>query len=493
MMKKRSSGILLHISSLPGPYGIGDFGKGAYDFVDFLDRAGVKNWQILPLGITGFGDSPYQNFSAFAGNPYFIDLDELLEEEFLVAEEIELFPLGDDPTKVDYGILYRNKMELLKRANKRARRKLDAELRKFYEEEKSWLRDYALFMAIKGEQNGLPWLRWPQELKNIHSDEVLEFERSHEKEMFFHVFIQYFFFKQWKRLKNYANDKNIKIIGDIPIYVAEDSSDFWGNPTNFKIDENLEPLTVAGCPPDAFSNTGQLWGNPIYDWKAMEEDGYSWWIERIRASFELYDIVRIDHFRGFEAYWEIKNGAINAVKGEWVKGPNYKLFEKVKEELGEMDIIAEDLGFLTEEVYDLIGKTGYPGMKVLQFAFDAREESNYLPHTYDTNCVVYTGTHDNDTIMGWVRNVKSEDLIYAGKYLKLSFEEGLNWGFIRGAFSSVADLCIIPMQDILGLGEEARMNTPSTLGNNWVWRMKDDAITNRIVEKISNLTRMYGR
>jgi len=493
MMKKRSSGILLHISSLPGPYGIGDFGKGAYDFVDFLDRAGIKNWQILPLGITGFGDSPYQNFSAFAGNPYFIDLDELLEEEFLVAEEIELFPLGDDESKIDYGILYRNKMELLKRANKRARRKLDAELKKFYEEEKSWLRDYALFMAIKGEQDGMPWLKWPKEVKNIHSDEVLEFERSHEKEMFFHVFIQYFFFKQWKRLKNYANDKNIKIIGDIPIYVAEDSSDFWGNPTNFKINENFEPLTVAGCPPDAFSNTGQLWGNPIYDWKVMEENGYSWWIERIRASFELYDMVRIDHFRGFEAYWEIKNGSINAVKGEWVKGPNDKLFQKVKEELGEVDIIAEDLGFLTEEVYDLIGKTGYPGMKVLQFAFDAREESNYLPHTYDTNCVVYTGTHDNDTIMGWVRNVKSEDLIYAGRYLKLSFEEGLNWGFIRGAFSSVADLCIIPMQDILGLGEEARMNTPSTLGNNWVWRMKDDAITNRIVEKISNLTRMYGR
>lgn len=492
-MKNRSSGILMHISSLPGPYGIGDFGKGAYDFVDFLDRAGIKNWQILPLGITGFGDSPYQNFSAFAGNPYFIDLNEFLEEGFLDREEIELFPLGDDPTRVDYGTLYKNKMELLRRANKRARRKLDKEVRDFYEEEKSWLRDYALFMAIKNEFDGLSWLKWPAEYKNINSKEVQEFETSHEKEMFFHVFIQYFFFRQWKRLKNYANDKNIRIIGDIPIYVAEDSSDIWGNPQNFKVDESLVPITVAGCPPDAFSNTGQLWGNPIYNWSAMEDDGYRWWIKRIKASFELYDMVRIDHFRGFEAYWEIKNGSLNAVTGQWTKGPNYKLFERVREELGELNIIAEDLGFLTEEVYDLIAKTGYPGMKVLQFAFDAREESNYLPHTYDKNCVVYTGTHDNDTIMGWIRNVKPEDLNYAGKYLKLSFEEGLNWGFIRGAFSSVADLCIIPMQDFLGLGEEARMNTPSTLGNNWEWRMKEDAITNRLIEKISNLTRMYGR
>ncbi|WP_312649299.1 4-alpha-glucanotransferase [Proteiniclasticum sp.] len=492
-MKKRSSGILMHISSLPGPYGIGDFGRGAYDFVDFLDRAKQKEWQILPLGITGYGDSPYQNFSAFAGNPYFIDLNEFLEQGYLEKEELVILPLGDDPLKVDYGILYKNKMELLRRAHKRAMRTIGPELRTFYEKEKNWLRDYALFMALKAEHKGISWLKWPDEYKDINSDKVREFEKNHEKEMFFHVFIQYYFFKQWRKLKNYANDKNIRIIGDIPIYVAEDSSDIWGNREIFKVDRNFVPITVAGCPPDAFSLTGQLWGNPIYNWEAMEKDGYKWWIKRIRASFEIYDVVRIDHFRGFEAFWEIKNGSENAVIGKWTKGPNMKLFDKVKEELGELDIIAEDLGFLTEEVHELIENTGYPGMKVLQFAFDPREESDYLPHTYHRNCVVYTGTHDNETIMGWVKNVNAEDLIFAGKYLKLSFEEGLNWGFIRGAFSSVADLCIIPMQDFLGLGEEARMNTPSTLGNNWIWRMREDALTDVLAAKIAKLTKMYGR
>jgi len=492
-MKKRSSGILMHISSLPGPYGIGDFGKNAYDFVDFLDRANQREWQILPLGITGYGDSPYQNFSAFAGNPYFIDLSELLEKGFIEKEEMENLPLGEDPEKVDYGILYKNKMELLRRGYKRAYRIIGSDLKTFYEEEKRWLRDYALFMAIKADHKGISWLRWPAEYKDIHSEAVLEFEKSHEKEMFFHVFIQYYFFKQWKKLKNYANDKNIRIIGDIPIYVAEDSSDVWGNSQLFKVDTEFVPITVAGCPPDAFSVTGQLWGNPIYNWEVMEQEGYKWWIERIRASFEIYDMVRIDHFRGFEAYWEIKNGSENAVHGQWTKGPNMKLFKKIKEELGELDIIAEDLGFLTEEVHELIKETGYPGMKVLQFAFDPREESDYLPHTYDRNAVVYTGTHDNETIMGWVRTVKSEDIIHAGKYLKLSYEEGINWGFIRGAYSSVANLCVIPMQDFLGLGNEARMNIPSTLGNNWIWRMKENELTDKLADKIAKLTRMYGR
>lgn len=483
----------MHISSLPGPYGIGDFGKSAYDFVDFLDRANQREWQILPLGITGYGDSPYQNFSAFAGNPYFIDLNELLEKGFIEKEEMENLPLGDDPERVDYGILYKNKMELLRRAYKRAYRVIGSDLKAFYEEEKRWLRDYALFMAIKADHKGISWLRWPSDYKDIHSEVVLEFEKNHEKEMYFHVFIQYYFFKQWKKLKNYANDKNIRIIGDIPIYVAEDSSDVWGNSQLFKVDAEFVPITVAGCPPDAFSVTGQLWGNPIYNWEVMEQEGYKWWVERIRASFEIYDMVRIDHFRGFEAYWEIKNGAENAVHGQWTKGPNMKLFKKIKEELGELDIIAEDLGFLTEEVYELIEETGYPGMKVLQFAFDPREESDYLPHTYDRNAVVYTGTHDNETIIGWSRTVKSEDMIHAGEYLKLSYEEGINWGFIRGAYGSVANLCVIPMQDFLGLGNEARMNIPSTLGNNWIWRMKENELTDELADKIAKLTRMYGR
>lgn len=492
-MKRRSSGILMHISSLPGPYGIGDFGKGAYDFVDFLECASQKEWQILPLGITGFGDSPYQNFSVFAGNPYFIDLEEFFQKGYLNKEDIALHPLGDNPERVDYGLLYKNKTALLRIAYKRAKKEINRELEAFYEKEKTWLRDFALFMAIKKAHNDVSWLKWPQEYRNINSRAVLDFERENQDEIYFHIFVQYFFFKQWKALKNYANKKNIRIIGDIPIYVAEDSADLWRHHGLFKVDENLYPLTVAGCPPDAYSETGQLWGNPVYDWEAMERDGYTWWIDRIRASFEMYDMVRIDHFRGFEAYWEVKYGSSDAVNGKWTKGPGYKFFERIKEELGELPIIAEDLGFLTNEVYELIGKTGFPGMKVLQFAFESGAESEHLPHNYTRNCVVYTGTHDNNTIIGWVKKAGKRELLFARDYLKLSFEEGFNWGFIRGAFSSTADTCIIPMQDYLGLGDEARMNTPSTLGNNWVWRMKEDALTDELAEKIAKLTRIYGR
>lgn len=492
-MKRRSSGILMHISSLPGPYGIGDFGKGAYDFVDFLECASQKEWQILPLGITGFGDSPYQNFSVFAGNPYFIDLEEFFQKGYLNKEDIALHPLGDNPERVDYGLLYKNKTALLRIAYKRAKKEINRELEAFYEKEKTWLRDFALFMAIKKAHNDVSWLKWPQEYRNINSRAVLDFERENQDEIYFHIFVQYFFFKQWKALKNYANKKNIRIIGDIPIYVAEDSADLWRHHGLFKVDENLYPLTVAGCPPDAYSETGQLWGNPVYDWEAMERDGYTWWIDRIRASFEMYDMVRIDHFRGFEAYWEVKYGSSDAVNGKWTKGPGYKFFERIKEELGELPIIAEDLGFLTNEVYELIGKTGFPGMKVLQFAFESGAESEHLPHNYTRNCVVYTGTHDNNTIIGWVRKAGKRELLFARDYLKLSFEEGFNWGFIRGAFSSTADTCIIPMQDYLGLGDEARMNTPSTLGNNWVWRMKEDALTDELAEKIAKLIRIYGR
>lgn len=492
-MKRRSSGILMHISSLPGPYGIGDFGKGAYDFVDFLECASQKEWQILPLGITGFGDSPYQNFSVFAGNPYFIDLEEFFQKGYLNKEDIALHPLGDNPERVDYGLLYKNKTALLRIAYKRAKKEINRELEAFYEKEKTWLRDFALFMAIKKAHNDVSWLKWPQEYRNINSRAVLDFERENQDEIYFHIFVQYFFFKQWKALKNYANKKNIRIIGDIPIYVAEDSADLWRHHGLFKVDENLYPLTVAGCPPDAYSETGQLWGNPVYDWEAMERDGYTWWIDRIRASFEMYDMVRIDHFRGFEAYWEVKYGSSDAVNGKWTKGPGYKFFERIKEELGELPIIAEDLGFLTDEVYELIEKTGFPGMKVLQFAFESGAESEHLPHNYTRNCVVYTGTHDNNTIIGWVKKAGKRELLFARDYLKLSFEEGFNWGFIRGAFSSTADTCIIPMQDYLGLGDEARMNTPSTLGNNWVWRMKEDALTDELAERIAKLTRIYSR
>lgn len=492
-MDKRSSGILMHISSLPGDYGIGDFGKEAYRFVDFLVKAKQCNWQILPLGVTGYGDSPYQNFSAFAGNPYFIDLDEFIAKGFLTRSEIRKVDLGDDPENVDYGKLYKNKLALIRRAYEKGKSSLKEELERFYNDNRFWIRDYALFMAIKSMNRNQSWRLWPTPFQSAGTHEVLEFEEKNEEEILYFVFQQYFFFKQWKTLKDYANARGIKIIGDIPIYVAEDSSDLWANPELFNLDKNGIPKTVAGCPPDAFSDLGQLWGNPIYNWKAMEERDYDFWVQRIKSSFELYDSVRIDHFRGFEAYWEIRYGSVDAVKGRWVKGPGLKFFKKIKEKLGELDIIAEDLGFLTEEVFQLIRDTGYPGMKLMQFAFDSRDENDYLPHNYGRHSVVYTGTHDNETIMQWFDEVAKEDFNLAVKYLKLNYDEGMNWGFIRGAWSSVADLAIAPMQDFLGLGAEARMNKPSTIGGNWMWRVDKDALDDVLARRIRELTKLYGR
>lgn len=483
----------MHISSLPGKYGIGDFGKEAYNFVDFLEKAQQKNWQILPLGVTGYGDSPYQCFSAFAGNPYFIDLDELIDLRYLYQDEVNNLDLGKNPECVDYGLLYENKMKLFRIAYGRAKENLANELRDFYLEHHDWLRDFALFMSIKAKNNNISWLHWNKSLRDFKSNEVLDFEKTNQDEIFFWVFTQYFFLKQWLKLKKYANEKGINIIGDLPIYVAEDSSDVWGNPSIFNLNKSLLPITVAGCPPDYFSANGQLWGNPIYNWEALEQQGYNWWIKRIRHSFKLFDIVRIDHFRGFESYWEVKYGSETAVNGKWTKGPGIKLFNKIKDELGELNIIAEDLGFMTEDVVRLIKETGYPGMKVLQFAFDSREESDYLPHNYDKNCVVYTGTHDNDTVIGWFKEIPKEDYDFAVRYLKLDHKEGINWGLIRGAWASTAYLAIAQMQDFLGLGSEARMNIPSTLGGNWTWRVGKDMLTEELALKIAELTRTYGR
>ncbi len=490
---KRSSGILMHISSLSSEYGIGDLGKEAYSFVDFLVKAKQQYWQILPLGVTGFGDSPYQCFSAFAGNPYFIDLDELIEAGYLKKDDVQQHELSKDLNIVAYDLLYKNKMKLLRMAYETAKKDISEELDLFYKENDEWLREFSLFMALKADKGGDSWLKWDKCYKDSNSDRVVEFENNNKNEIFFWIFTQYFFYNQWKKLKEYANKRGIAIIGDLPIYVSEDSSDVWGSPYLFNLDSSLFPITVSGCPPDGFSPTGQLWGNPIYDWDAMEQEGYKWWIKRIKHSFELYDCLRIDHFRGFESYWEIKYGSENAVHGEWIKGPGMKLFSRIKEELGELNIIAEDLGFLTDEVRNLITETGFPGMKILQFAFDSREESDYLPHNYDKNCVVYTGTHDNSTVVGWFKNIPKEDLEYAVKYLKLSDEEGLNWGLIRGAWSSPAYLAIAPMQDFLGLGDEARMNTPSTVGGNWTWRINKSSLTDQLAEKIAELNNIYRR
>jgi 4-alpha-glucanotransferase len=492
-MITRSSGILMHIASLPSPYGIGTFGKEAYEFVDFLVEAGQSYWQILPIGPTGAGDSPYQSFSTFAGNPYFIDLDLLKEEGILTKEEYENADFGNDPEKVDYEKMFNNKMPILRIAFQNSKGKYKDELKNFRFENKAWLEDYALYMAVKSEFDLKSWQEWDTDIKLRKKTALEHYKEELKNEIDYWVFLQYIFFKQWAALKNYANINGIKIIGDIPIYVAEDSADTWANSEVFMLDEEKRPIVVSGCPPDAFSATGQLWGNPIYNWSHLEKTHYKWWIERIKGNINLYDVTRIDHFRGFESFWQIPYGEPTAVNGKWVKGPGIKLFNAVKEVLGEVDIIAEDLGYLTQEVIDFRDASGYPGMKVLEFAFDTREESDYLPHNYEKNCIVYTGTHDNDTVMGWFENTQKSDTDFAKRYLKLNKKEGYNWGFIRGALSSVGNLAIAQMQDYLGLGSEARMNIPSTLGGNWLWRVKREYLSHKLAKKINKITKLYGR
>lgn len=495
----RSAGVIMHISSLPGKFGIGTFGQEAYDYADFLYKSGLKYWQILPLGQTGYGDSPYQSFSAFAGNPYFIDFDLLAKDNLLREYEYLNENYGDNKNYIDYGLLFKIKYEVLRKAYNNFINNESSHLReefeKFREENKWWLEDYALYMAIKNHFNLVSWQDWDDDIKKREVEALEKYKVLLKDNIEYWEFIQYLFFKQWNDLKKYVNSKGIKIIGDIPIYVAEDSADVWSNPESYLIDkETLKPISVAGCPPDAFSATGQLWGNPIYDWEYMDKEGYSWWIKRVRESLKLYDVVRIDHFRGFESYWKIPYGEETAINGEWVKGPGMKLFDAVKETLGEVNVIAEDLGFLTVEVKEFLEDSGFPGMKVLQFAFDEREESNYLPHTYNNNCVAYTGTHDNDTFRGWYDlTAPRNDVKYCKEYLALSDEEGYNWGFIRGVWSSVSDLAIATMQDFLDLGNETRINMPSTLGNNWKWRISEGSYDDELAEKIYRYTKMYGR
>jgi len=416
-MNKRGSGILLHITSLPSPYGIGAFGKEAYEFVDFLKEAGQSYWQILPLGMTSFGDSPYQSFSAYAGNPYFIDLNILIEAGCLKEDELIDIDFGDDEDEVDYEKVFLNRMPILRSAYRRAIKEKRDEIVAFKEENIDWIDDYSLYMTAKTDHDLKSWQEWDEDIKLRKPEAIKYYRNNFEDEINFWVYLQYEFFKQWNSLKKYANDNGIEIIGDIPIYVAEDSADVWANSNLFLLDEELRPTKVAGCPPDAFSETGQLWGNPIYDWDAMEESEFDWWIKRIEANYRLYDIIRIDHFRGFESYWQVPYGDKTAIDGEWIKGPGMKLFNAIKNKLGDISVIAEDLGFLTDEVLKFREESGFPGMKVLQFAFDTREESDYLPHNYDKNCVVYTGTHDNDTADGWFGNANEDDVELSIKYL----------------------------------------------------------------------------
>ena len=490
----RKSGILLPISSLPSKYGIGAFSKEAYDFVDLLKETGQSLWQILPLGPTGFGDSPYQSFSTFAGNPYFIDLDELVKEGILTEDECSSYDWGDSKEFIDYSKIYNSKSKILRLAYNRSNIGENEEFREFCTENYWWLNDYALYMSIKDSKNGAPWIEWPKSLRLREEEALSKIEEELKDDVEFYKYQQYLFTVQWNKLKSYANENGIKIIGDIPIYVSLDGSDTWSNPKLFQVDEDGLPTDVAGCPPDSFSETGQLWGNPLYNWEYNKETNYEWWIKRISHSFKLHDIVRIDHFRGFDEYYAIPYSDDTAKNGQWRQGPGIDLFDCIKKELGELDIIAEDLGFLTDSVIKLLEDTGYPGMKILQFAFDSREESDYLPHNYTKNSIVYTGTHDNDTIMGWYKEIDELDRDMAHNYLNnYKNKDEIQWDFIALAMRSVSNTCIIPVQDYLGLGSDTRINTPATSGNNWKWRMKDNSFTKDIMDRMYTLTKVTGR
>ncbi len=481
------------VSSLPSRFGIGGFSKEAYDFVDFLAASGQSLWQILPLGPTGYGDSPYQSFSTFAGSPYYISLDALIEEGLLTEEECASVDFGNDTKRVDYEKIYYTRFELLRKAFERANRSDDADYSAFVKENELWLKDYAMYMAVKDSLGGVSWIEWDEEIRLRKPKAMKKYEKELADDIAFYSYQQYLFSKHWSALKEYANKKGIQIVGDIPIYVAFDSADTWAKPELFQLDQKNVPTAVAGCPPDAFSATGQLWGNPLYRWDYHEETGFAWWMQRLAHCFDIYDIVRIDHFRGFDEYWAVPYGDETAENGEWKPGPGYKLFEVMKKTLGNRAVIAEDLGFLTPGVLKLVKKTGYPGMKILQFAFDATGESDYLPHKYPNNCVVYTGTHDNDTVNGWLATLNKTDLAFVKKYVNAKRTPELCETLIRTALGSVADTAIIPMQDYLGLGGEARINTPSTLGGNWEWRMERDACTEELSKHMLELARIYGR
>ena len=488
----RKSGILMHISSLPSPYGIGTVGKCAYDFVDFLHNAGQRYWQILPLNPTGYGDSPYQAFSCYAGNHYLIDLDILIEEGLLKQEEVDSVRWFREETRVDYGYLYSHRLQLLRKAYSRFTPTDD--FRTFVTENANWLEDYTLFMALKEKFHGDDWQSWPKELM-MHVPLCLEVVRKELADTIgLHQFLQYIFFCQWNALRDYAAQKGIRIFGDVPIYVPLDSADVWANPQLFQLDEQLRPTAVAGCPPDSFTADGQLWGNPLYNWDLMKKNGYNWWIRRLGAAARMYDAVRLDHFRGFESFWSVPAGDKTAAGGEWKKGPGLDFIQAVQKALPELELIAEDLGCVTAEVRQLQEDSGYPGMKVMQFAFDSREESEYLPHTYPVNSVCYTGTHDNFTMLQWFQVASEEDIAVAKAYLGLNEEEGLVWGVIRGCMGSVSKLCIIQMQDYLELDGTARMNCPGVLSSdNWSWRAKKGFITKELTRRIYETTRRYGR
>lgn len=488
----RKTGILMHISSLPSPYGIGTLGKDAYEFIDFLKKSGQSWWQVLPVCPTSFGDSPYQSNSAFAGNPYFIDLDTLAEEGLITKKEIENYFFGDDEKKADYKLLFDYRYPILRTAFSRFEKTDD--YYRFESENSFWLDDYALFMSIKEHHHFRCWLYWDEDIRMCESEALERYRQMLSRNIDFYKFMQYKFYEQWEKLKCYARDNGIGIIGDMPIYVALDSAEVWRTPELFELDENKLPKRVAGCPPDAFSDKGQLWGNPLYDWRKMQETNYDWWIKRIRMSFKLFDKVRIDHFRGFESYYAIDYEREDATVGVWEKGPGMELFNSIKSALGDVDIIAEDLGYLTPEVHKLLADTGYPGMRVLQFAFNPYEDNMYLPHNLKPNCVAYTGTHDNDTFAGWYLSTKGDERKFINSYLGINNnKKAAADAGIRMLMASCAELVVVPIQDYLAQSSESRMNTPSTVGGNWLYRITKKELSDELSEKILNITNTFRR
>ena len=503
----RRCGILLPVASLPSRYGIGAFSKEAYEFIDQLKEAGQQVWQILPLGPTSFGDSPYQAFSAFAGNPYFIDLEALIQEGLLTKEECDRADFGNNPAYIDYSKLYENRFSLLKIAYERWKsvsfagtpqeRRLEAVYGKAGELLRRETREYCFYMALKDHFQSRSWDLWDEEIRTRRPEALARYEQLLSDEIGFYEFQQIKFEEQWKKLKGYANSQGIQIMGDIPIYVAFDGADSWARPELFQFDGDMRPKAVAGCPPDAFSATGQLWGNPLYDWEYHRKTGYQWWMKRMEYCFALYDLVRVDHFRGFDEYYSIPYGQDTAVNGKWEQGPGIEIFRRMEEYFGkkELPIIAEDLGFLTPSVYRLLEETGFPGMKVLEFAFEEGGRSPYLPHNYTQNCVVYTGTHDNDTLAGWYKAMDIEQKEFSIEYLgnSLTPVDQVHWDFIRLALRSVAELAVIPVQDYLGLGTEARTNEPSTIGKNWRWRLLKGQLDEKTLRRCRKLAEAYGR
>lgn len=490
----RGAGLLMPISSLPAPYGIGTMGQEAYKFVDYLKKAGQSYWQVLPVGPTSYGDSPYQSFSAFAGNPYFIDLDYLVEEGLIKKEDITKYPWGDNEEYIDYAIIYESRFKVLHQAFENSDHKNSEAYKAFLKDNGHWLEDYSMYMAVKGHFDNQEWLKWDEDIKMRTPEAMDKYAQMLADEIDFWKFCQFKFFEQWNKIRAYANDNGIEIIGDIPLYIALDSADVWANKELFELDEDVKPINVAGVPPDAFSEDGQLWGNPLYNWTKMEEMDFAWWKQRMSSNSKLYDIIRIDHFIGVVKYYSIPAGLTNAKKGEWRQGPGRKLVDAINSAIGDAKIIAEDLGVSMQEVKDVLAYSGYPGMKIVQFAFGGGTDNEHLPHNYNQNMVVYGGTHDNETVVGYFAEQSLEELKYAFAYMGITSKAEITDAVLRIAYASVASIAIFQVQDVLGLGSEARMNVPSTVGTNWKWRMlPGGALNDSHAKKLYRLSEIYGR